>query len=403
MRKGGPQSAQRLVVATVGLAAAAALVADLTGPLWAPLLSLGYSGVLRLAVWAAAAAAVVLACQALLRAEDRPWSFLSVAVVASVGGQGVGLVLLAVGHATPSAYMAGLAIGTAAGAFLGLVLSGSIVSGIPNRVELRRALSLGLPLIPHSLAVFLLVSADRVAISHILGLGDVGRYQVAYAIGGLGVSLITALNQAWIPLLLGTSEEQRWDVLAATSRAVHHFAAIVASGLAIVAPLAMLVAAPASYGRGELASVSAVVAFSILPYATGATFLHGVFLEGRTKMMAVAAPLAVVVNVAVNLALLPSTGLMGAAVATVLAYAFLAAFVAWASRRIVHLPGVLADSLYAWALAAPFVTAGALLPSSLAGVAIRVVLGAVLIAAGAGLAVRISRPRLTQTPAVVRS
>jgi O-antigen/teichoic acid export membrane protein len=395
----GPRHARQLVMATVLLALGAAVIADLTGPLWSPLFNLQFSGVLRLAVWSAAGAAVLLAVQSLLRASDRPWSFLLVALLASVGGQGLGVILLMSGNGSPASYMAGLTIGTGGAALLGVILTGAARTSLPNRAQARRALALGLPLVPHSLATFLLVSADRVAISRILGLGAVGRYQVAYAIGGFGVSMITALNQAWLPLLLGAEREQRWEILRSTSRAVHRIAALIAAAIALATPAGLLVAAPASYGRGELVAVSAVVAFSIVPYATSCTYFHAIFLEGRTKMMAVAAPLAVAVNLAVNIALLPVTGLVGAAIATVVSYAFLAAFSAWVSGRVVRLPGVLRDSLISWAVAAPLVAAGAWLPLGVEGTAVRLVLGAGLAVAAVRVALGLKRTRLAEAAA----
>jgi O-antigen/teichoic acid export membrane protein len=395
----GPRHARQLVTATVLLAIGSAVIADLTGPLWAPLFNLHFSGVLRLAVWSSAGAAVLLAVQSLLRAADRPWSFLMIAILASVGGQGLGVALLIWGDGSPASYMAGLTIGTCTAALLGLIVTGSVRTALPGRAQARKALALGLPLVPHSLATFLLVSADRVAIGRILGLGDVGRYQVAYAIGGFGVSIITALNQAWLPLLLGAEREKRWEILRSTSRAVHRIGALVAAAIALATPLGLLVAAPASYGRGALVAVSAVVAFSILPYATSCTFFHAIFLEGRTKIMALAAPLAVIVNVAVNVALLRATGLVGASIATVVSYAFLAGFAAWASGRMVPLPGTLRDSLVAWAIAAPLVAAGAWLPLGPAGTAVRLLLGVAVVVAAVRVGIGLKRTRLAEAAA----
>ena len=395
----GPRHARQLVTATVLLAIGAAVAADLTGPLWAPLFNLQFSGVLRLAVWSSAGAAVLLAVQSLLRAADRPWSFLLVAILASVGGQGLGVGLLIWGGGSPASYMAGLTIGTCSAALLGLIITGSVRTALPNRAQARRALALGLPLVPHSLATFLLVSADRVAIGRVLGLGDVGRYQVAYAIGGFGVSIITALNQAWLPLLLGAQREKRWEILRSTSRAVHRIGGLVAAAIALATPLGLLVAAPASYGRAELVSVSAVVAFSILPYATSCTFFHAIFLEGRTRIMALAAPLAVLINLAVNVALLRATGLVGASIATVVSYAFLAALAAWASGRVVPLPGTLRDSLVAWAIAAPLVAAGAWLPLGPAGTAVRLLLGVAVMVAAVRVGIDLKRTRLAEAAA----
>jgi O-antigen/teichoic acid export membrane protein len=230
-------------------------------------------------------------------------------------------------------------------------------------------------------ASFLLLWVGPIAIAATPGLGAAGRCQVAYAVGGVGVSLVTALNQAWIPLLLGADREARWSILASTSEIVHRFAAAAAGALALIVPLGLAFAAPPSYDRPDLVPVAAVVAFSILPYATASTFFNVMFVGGRTRIMAVAAPAAALFNLGLNFLLLPVVGLVGASIATVAAYVLLAAIVAVASRRFVVVPGVLRSSLVAWALAAPVVLAGALLPPTPAGVGVRVALGAVLVAA----------------------
>jgi O-antigen/teichoic acid export membrane protein len=392
----GPRHARRLITAATCFALLLSLLADLTGPLWAPLFGLNYGGVLRLAVWAGAGGAVMLGAQSLLRVADRVWAFLAVALLAAVGGQALGLTLTALSHSA-TAYMAGIAAGAALAAAAGLTATGCLRSGMAGLGELRKGLGLGLPIVPHSLAVSMLASADRVVIVAALGLAAAGRYQVAYAIGSVGVALVVALNMAWLPLLLGASKESRWEILTATSRVVHLLAASVASLLALVAPLALLIAAPASYGRESLVPVAAIVAFSALPYATCGTYFQVVFVSGRTRIMAIAAPLAAAINIGLNVLLLPVIGLTGAAIATVVAYAVLPGVVALTARRIVSLPGASRDALSAWLLAAPFVAAGALLPSGAVGVTARI---AAAIVAVAGT-VRLLRSATRRSPAVV--
>jgi peptidoglycan/LPS O-acetylase OafA/YrhL/O-antigen/teichoic acid export membrane protein len=398
----GHRAAHRLIVATLFIAVAVALVLELTGTEWAPLLGVRYPGVLRLAVWGGAAGSVMLGTQTLLRVMDRVWAFLSVSLLASVGGQGIGLGLT-IAFRTPTAYMAGLVIGTGLAVVLGLALTGALRCGVPKLRELQRGLRMGAPFVPHSLASYLVASADRVAILAVLGLAAAGRYQVAYAIGGIGIALAIALNQAWLPLLLGTAEERRWEILTATSRSVHLIAAFVAATIALSAPLALLVAVPGSYGRAALVPVSAIVAFSVLPYVTGATYSQVLFLTGKTRLFALAAPLAAVVNIALNIALLPVIGLVGAAVATVVAYAVLPAVFAPAAFRIVALSAALRDALCAWLIATPFVIAGALLPATPVGVTLRIAAGLIAVACATRVLVSAMRgPRRAAASATAR-
>jgi O-antigen/teichoic acid export membrane protein len=395
----GPRQARRLIAAASCTAVLFSLVAELTGGLWAPLFGLSYGGVLRVAVWGGAAAAMLLGAQSLLRVSERMWMFLGVAIVATVGGQALGVTLAALLHSA-TAYMAGIAAGTAVAAAVGLIGTGCLGSGVAAPAEMKTGLALGLPIVPHSLAVSLLVSADRIIIVGILGLAAAGRYQVAYAVGGLGVALVTALNQAWLPLLLGARNESRWEILRATSAVVHLVAGIVAITLALAAPLALAIAAPPSYGRHGLVAVAAIVAFSALPYATCSTYFHAVFVSGRTRVMAIAAPVAAAVNIGLNLVLLHAIGLIGAAVATVAGYAVLPAVVAVAAHRIAPLAGTTRDALRTWLLAAPFVAAGALIPAGAPGAGARIV--AIMVAAvGATLLLRAATrhaPAVTALP-----
>lgn len=368
------REARRLISALLWLVPPVALIADLTGPLWAAPLGLHYGAVLRLGVWCGGAGALLAGAQALLRVTERVWSFLVVTLVATLGGQGLGLMLTALHH-SPAAYMAGVTIGTSTAAVIGLLATGALRAGPPRTAQLRRGLAIGLPMVPHSLAVSMLASADRILIVAVLGLRAAGRYQVAYAVGGVGVAVIIALNQAWLPLSLGTRPHQRWEILAATSRVVQLAAGLIAVALALVAPLALVVAAPASYDRAGLVSTVAIVAFSAVPYATCGTYFQIVFVSGRTRVMALAAPVAAAVNIALNLVLLRPLGLIGAAIATVVAYALLPVIVAVRARRLVSLPGVARDASIAWLLVAPFVVAGALLPATPAGVTARIVAG----------------------------
>lgn len=385
----GPRDARRLTLAVAMIAFALALILELTGPLWAPAFGAGYGAVLQLAVWGGAVGAVNFGLQMVLRAEERAWAFLAMTLIGTIGGQAAGLVLTATTHSS-TGYLAGVVGGAVVAAAAGLAMTSTLRAGLPRLRDVRSGLALGLPIVPHGLAVYAVAAADRIVIAAILGLAATGRYQVAYAVGGAGVSLITALNQAWLPVVLGTPERDRWDVLTATSRVVNLIGAVIAGALALLAPLALVIAAPASYGRGALVPVAAIVAFSAVPYATSGTYFQIVFACGRTGVMALAAPTAAVINIALNLALLRLIGLTGAAIATVAAYAVLPAVVWLRARHLVSLRQADRDAVLAWVMAAPFVIAGALLPSDALGAVARLVLGMV----GVGAAYHLVRTTL---------
>src|SRR5450759_4160380 len=126
----------------------------LTAPLWARLVAVPLRSAVLLALAASAFFVVVENSQALLRVLDRPGAFVSLSLTATLGGPLLGLALL-VQHRSPERYLIGLTAGYAAAAALGLVLC--LRGGRPrrDRGDTRAALRMGLPVIPHLVALFL--------------------------------------------------------------------------------------------------------------------------------------------------------------------------------------------------------------------------------------------------------
>ena len=91
----------------------------------------------------------------------------------------------------------------------------------------------------------------------------------------------------------------------------------------------------------EFAESSRVVgplAFSTVSYGAYIVVAIGVGRARRTQFNWVVTGLAALVNVALNLALIPPYGMIGAAIATVAAYTTMAVGMAWWSQRIYPVP-----------------------------------------------------------------
>jgi O-antigen/teichoic acid export membrane protein len=146
---------------TVGLV----VVACLTAPLWDSAVQVPLSALI-LALTASALFVVVENSQSLLRVLDRPGAFVSLSLTATLGGPLLGLALLSGGR-TPERYLSGLVAGYAAAATVGLVLC--LRGGRPrrDRGDTRAALRMGLPIIPHLVALFLATSALIFVASHL--------------------------------------------------------------------------------------------------------------------------------------------------------------------------------------------------------------------------------------------
>lgn len=336
----GPLRARLLIRRCLVGAILVAAVADVTGPLWSGVFTdLGYATSLRLAVWSAVPMAMIACSQSILRSEDRAGRFVVTAVGSTALAQALGLALVATVEPEAARYMLGLLVGLTITAVLAISWAGfGSASPAVSRGLTREALKLGIPTVFHSLAIYILAAGDRVIIETLEGLAAVGRYQVAYQVGALGLAVIFAFNNAWDPIVFAAAPERRWQTLADTRAVLYRVAGMLVAALALIAPVALAVAAPSGYEPSELVDVTSIVALSALPMVSYMASYHVLVWEGRTAAMALTTPLAAFANIALALLLIPALGLEGAAIATVLAYSLLAILTGLAARRLVRVP-----------------------------------------------------------------
>jgi O-antigen/teichoic acid export membrane protein len=318
----GADAARRLLTLSIVAAVLVTALAHLTGPLWSePLGFGGYEGAVRLAVLWAGTSAVTAALLAMLRSQDRLLPFSVVSLLQSVVAEILSLLLLVVLEPTGEAFVLGRLAAQALAVVVGLAFTGL---GRLRRSDLpltRGALLFGLPLVPAMLGSFVLGAADRFLIQEQLGQVAVAQYSVAYNLAALPLLVISVVNSVWLPRFFAAGAGADGDALTAASRdALYRLLAPVMVGLSVAAPLLLRLWAPPSYRPDELLVVTAVVVVSAVPYAAGYSATRVLLATGRSRAVAVAALVASIVNVLLNLWWIPVWGILGAALATAVAY-----------------------------------------------------------------------------------
>jgi O-antigen/teichoic acid export membrane protein len=320
----GPAAAARLLLLTIVLAGVVTVFVDINGPLWSRYAGFeSYSGALRLAVYWAGVSAVTNASLAMLRSQDRLLAFSCVSLLQSAVAAAAGLLLVLVRPTATMFVLAQLSMQVFATA-VALCLAPPKLLRPRDRRLTRDALVYGLPLVPAVLSSFVLAAADRLVIQAQLGLTAVARYQVAYNVGDLPMILLSVLSDAWMPRIFALNVAAERDaVLAASWDALYRLLTPVLIGLSIGAPLVLRVWVPSSYRPDDLLLVTAVVIVSAVPFTAGLSARRALLAEGRTTMIAAATGVAAVVNVVLNLILVPRYQLVGSAAATFLSYGVL--------------------------------------------------------------------------------
>jgi O-antigen/teichoic acid export membrane protein len=190
-----------------------------------------------------------------------------------------------------------------------------------DRGLLRAMNRFGLPLVPSALALWATNFVDRFFLIKLTDPAEVGRYSLAVRIASAMVLLLTAFRMAW-PAFAYSLEDDR--VARRTYSFVLTYLMFVTSwialALSLLAPWVVRVLAPDNRDFWSASRVVPPLAFAAVAFGGYVVMAIGVGRARRTQFNWVVTGAAAVVNVVLNLILIPPYGMMGAAIATVAAY-----------------------------------------------------------------------------------
>ncbi|QDG62555.1 lipopolysaccharide biosynthesis protein [Pseudarthrobacter sp. NIBRBAC000502771] len=234
--------------------------------------------------------------QSFLRAEQRAGTFVALGISASLTGPlfGVGIVL-AFGPG-PALYLAGLACGHVTVGIIAMLVCLKIQKPMFAKGQFLSNLRVGLPTVPHQIAVSFMTLTVVSASSHLVGLDAAGGLQLALLIGSAPMLLLGALNNAWAPYVYRARPEERGEILAGSYRSVMLLTAAMVCGFAVLAPIVV------PFVAGPMAQSAPVLQASLIA-ALGTPFMtsylaniHMVFISGRTGALAITTPISAVVS-----------------------------------------------------------------------------------------------------------
>jgi O-antigen/teichoic acid export membrane protein len=236
--------------------------------------------------------ATVLAAQALLRAQGRPVAFVLLSLGSSVAAYGVGLLAMLLVDASAGVFM----VGFGAAVFLTAVASLFVAPPAPPfRVPgaAKEALLIGLPVLPHTGSMMLLTQGAAFLLAALAAegvSGDYGKVQI-FVLGT--VTLLGALNNAWVPAIMSAKPGERPERMRAVMKAASF------AGLAIVVAAsggANVVTHVMAVGREDLipvAQIMPLIALGYLLYLNASSLL---FADKLTWILAVVTPAVLVVS-----------------------------------------------------------------------------------------------------------
>jgi O-antigen/teichoic acid export membrane protein len=208
---------------------------------------------------------------------------------------------------------------------------------LPDRALLRRMLRFGVPTMPAELSLYSLSFIDRIIIVRLGSLAEAGLYALAVKFAQGMTVLSRGFHLAWPPLAYSIEDDDEARRLYAL--VVTWFAAICAfavAGLWLLSRwIVRLLAAPEFYGAHRAIGL---IATGIALYALYIVMLVILGRTGRTEFNFPATAAGMGLNVALNLALVPPLGIVGAGIALVASYLVILALMYAFTQRLFPVP-----------------------------------------------------------------
>jgi len=194
----------------------------------------------------------------------------------------------------------------------------------------RALLAFGLPYIPAGLATMMIQVIDRPILEALAGKAAVGVYQANYRLGIFMMLIVSMYDFAWRPFFLSHAGDP--DAKPLFARIMTYFVLFMTTVFLVLSFfLGELVQIPVFWGHPLIApaywgglGIVPVVLLAYLFLGIYNNLVAGIYIEKKTKHLPPITFAGAAINIAANYLLIPSYGIMGAAIATLLSYLVMA-------------------------------------------------------------------------------
>ncbi len=199
-------------------------------------------------------------------------------------------------------------------------------------------LMLGVPYAGNFMTLWVLQLSDRYLLQHFASLSAAANYAVAYSLGtGVTFIITKPFGLAWWVLIYPIARrDDASHVFKLIFRWFSFFLLLATLGLSLFAVSVLDLLFPVSYHGQSL--IITIVALSTVFSSIFIVFDLGMTLQGKTWLAFVALLFSALLNIGMNIALIPLYGAMGAAIATLMAYVALALVSYLINQRIYPVP-----------------------------------------------------------------
>ena len=204
----------------------------------------------------------------------------------------------------------------------------------------KSLLRFSLPTVPAYIATIMIQVIDRPILQSLTDEATVGIYQAGYRLGIFMMLIVSMFDFAWRPFFLSNANEPNAKQIFA--RVLTYFI-LFTTGFFLVISFFIddIVRLPIYHGRSIInplywggLSIVPVVLLAYVFLGISNNFVAGIYIKKETKKLPLITFVGAAVNIGANYLLIPQMGIMGAAIATLLSYAIMAALLYFIVRKI---------------------------------------------------------------------
>lgn len=202
---------------------------------------------------------------------------------------------------------------------------------------IKRSLSFGFSLTAHQVSLWVINLSDRYCLQLFGTLSMAGIYSIGYNVAFPVNFLSSSIGMAWSPFFFRTAEEK--DARLNFARmATYYFTITILVALAIAVFAQEIIMA--------LTTKPYYAAYTVIPVVALSYFFHALYkistrllvYAKQTAKLSLCTIASAVMNIVLNILWIPSHGMMGAAWATLVSFAFLFMAAFFFSRKYYHVP-----------------------------------------------------------------
>ena len=202
---------------------------------------------------------------------------------------------------------------------------------------LVKMLKYGLPLSLVMLFGWIINFSDRYLIRYFLSLSDVGLYSLGYKFGQIIYMAVLSFLMCWGPILFTIVKEQNHQkTLARLSTYIATVFMFVCLIVSFFCREIVILMAESSYYSSY--RIVPLISFSYYLFGIYMLFLSGILISKHVSKQLIILGAASVINILLNIILIPRQGIMGAAVATIITYLFVVVYTYLIAQRSYPIP-----------------------------------------------------------------